>query len=303
MTEDEHTNQVITLNVGDGHHLHVVDWGNQDAKTPFIYLHGGPGSHVKDKGKIYFDPKNHRVIFFDQRGCGESTPYGSLKNNDTAHLAADIIKIADHLNLTDSNLYGYSWGSTLALYTAINYPDRVKNLVIGGVYNGKNDITKMYEYLETFFPEKAAEILAGTPKKHHQDLAKYYQDQALNGTPKNQKHAAYILGTIEGTIMDFDSDYRLPEPYEDYDPIPAKIETHFMANGCFMPANYLLKNAHKITAKTYIIQGRADLVCPPKFAYEISQQIPSVQLYWVNSNHYYAREQISLLRTVISLLN
>lgn len=303
MTNDSYTNQIFTINVGDGHHLRVVDWGNPTAKTPFVFLHGGPGGHVKDKNKIYFDPTIHRVIFFDQRGCGESTPYGSLKNNTITALAEDIIKIADHLHLSQFNLYGYSWGSTLALYTAINYPERAKNLVIGGVYSGDNDLPTMFGYLQTFFPEVYAKIIADVPTTNRQNFTKHLQSQAIKGTSAEQKHACYILNTIEGTIVSYDSDLRLPEPYDDFDPVPTRVETHFIANNCFIPQDYLLKNAHKITAPTYIIQGRSDLVCPPRTAYEIAQRIPNAKLYWANSNHYYEREVVSLIRAVISLVN
>lgn len=302
MTNDEFTNKTFSLQVGDGHKLHVVDWGNPKAKTPFIYLNGGPGGCISDKGKVCFDPKRDRVIFYDQRGCGESTPYGSLKNNTTASLAEDIIKIADHLKIDKFNLYGFSWGSTLALYTAINYPNRVNNLIIGGIYTGSNDMPEMFSYLSTFFPEVHEQILADTPAEHHKNLTEYYQDKALNGTPSEQKRACHILNTIEGTIMNYDADFRPAEPYANFDPVPAKIETHFIANNCFIPKGYIIKNAHKITAKTYIIQGRADLVCPPAAAYRISKLIPDAKIYWSKSNHASEREQFSLIRTILSLI-
>lgn len=302
MTDDDFTNQDFMLSVGDGHRLHVVDWGNPDAETPFVFLHGGPGGMVKDRHKIYFNPLKDRVIFFDQRGCGKSTPYGSLKNNTTEHLAADIIKIADHLKIEKFNFYGYSWGSTLALYTAINYPARVQNLVIGGVYSGSNDSPNMLNYLKTFFPEKYEQIITLTLPEHHKNLIAYYQDKALNGTPSEQKHACHTLGTIEFTIMNYDSDYAVPEPYEDFDPAPARIEAYYLQNHCFLPKDYLLNHASEITTPVYIIQGRSDLVCPPEYAYKLSQKLPHCHLYWANSNHYSTRELTSLIRTVISFL-
>ena len=302
MTNDEYTNQIFDLPVGGGHKLHIVDWGNPKSETSFIYLHGGPGGHMRDKSKICFDPTKHRVVFYDQRGCGESTPYGSLKNNNTTTLAEDIIKIADHLKIDKFNLYGFSWGSTLALYTAINYSSRVNNLIIGGVYIGTNDLPEMFNYLATFFPEVHERILANTPTEYHKNLTKYYQDKALNGTPSEQKHACHVLNTIEGTILSYDSDFRPVESYVDFDPIPTKIETHFIANKCFLPQGYIVKNAHKITANTYIIQGRADLVCPPAAAYKISKLIPGAKIYWSKSNHAPEREQLSLTRTILALL-
>src|SRR4051812_17429951 len=99
MTPDEHTNQEFFLEVGDGHKIYVHDWGNAEAKVPIIFLHGGPGSGCADKDKTKFNPQTQRIIFHDQRGAGKSTPTGSLENNDTERLVADIDKLAKHLNL------------------------------------------------------------------------------------------------------------------------------------------------------------------------------------------------------------
>ena len=163
MTDDSFTNNNFMLSVGDGHTLHVIDWGNKDAATPFIFLHGGPGSKIKDHQKVNFDPTTQRVIFFDQRGCGESLPSGELRDNDTEHLAEDITKIADHLGIDKFYLFGYSWGSALALYYAITRSERVKGLVIGGVYSGANDLAEMTERLKTFFPDRYDRFLDATP--------------------------------------------------------------------------------------------------------------------------------------------
>src|SRR5689334_16098051 len=114
MTPDEHTNQEFFLDVGDGHRLYVHDWGKSKAKTPIIYLHGGPGNGCDDRDKREFDPKTQRVIFHDQRGAGKSTPEGSLESNTTQHLVQDIEKIAKRLSLDNFVLVGGSWGSTLA---------------------------------------------------------------------------------------------------------------------------------------------------------------------------------------------
>ncbi len=134
MQHDMYTNQELMIDVGDGHTLYVLDWGNKDAKVPFIFLHGGPGSSVKDKHKASFDPARQRVIFFDQRGCGRSTPLGSVENNTTEKLIADISTIAVSLQIPKFIVHGTSWGSTLALAYAIKHPERVSALVIGGVF-------------------------------------------------------------------------------------------------------------------------------------------------------------------------
>lgn len=302
MTEDEYTNQDFMLNVGDGHRLHIVDWGNQESTTPFIFLHGGPGGAIKDRHKLFFNPEKHRVIFFDQRGCGASTPQGSLNNNRTDLLANDITKIADHLKLDQFSLYGYSWGSTLALYYSINNPSRVQNLIIGGVFSGDNDLSQMIDRLRAFFPEVYEKVLHDIPEEHHANLAKYLQETAQKGTPAKAKKACYTLETIEFSIANYNSDRSTPGPYEDFDPNPTRIENHYLSSNCFLPKNYLVQNAHKITARTFIVQGRSDLVCLPEYAYRIHQQIPNSKLYWTNSNHYSERELVSVVRTIIDLV-
>lgn len=303
MTDDKFTNQNFTLDVGDGHKLHVVDWGNQQAKTPFIFLHGGPGGSVEDRHKLPFDPVKHRVIFFDQRGCGKSTPYGLLKNNTTEDLINDITKIADHLKITKFHLYGYSWGSTLALCYTIQHPEKIQTLVIGGVYGGANDFSEMLDRFKTFFPEVYANVLADTPKEYHKNLTKYLQTTALKGTPKEKKRACHAIGTTEFTIANYDSDTCSPGPYEDFDPIPTQIETHYISNNCFLPEeNYILNHVTEIKCPVYIVQGRSDLVCPPEFAYQISQKLPHAQLFWANSNHHKERELNSIFRTICAML-
>lgn len=306
MTDDQFTNQNFMLNVGDGHQLHVVDWGNQNAKTPFIFLHGGPGGSVKDRHKQPFDPTQHRVIFFDQRGCGESTPYGSLKNNTTEDLINDITKIADHLKIDKFNPYGYSWGSTLALCYAIQNPEKLQNLVIGGVYSGANDFAEMLNYLQTFFPDVYGQILQKLPENiphDHPSLTKYLQTTATDDASKDQKQACYLVDAVESAIANYDCDLRTPDPYDEFDPIPAKIETHYIKNSCFLPGeNYILNHAAEIKAPVYIVQGRADLVCPPNFAYQLSQTLPDAHLYWAKSNHYSERELSSIFRAICSLL-
>ena len=136
MKTDDNIISEKMLDVGDGHTLYVQEWGNPSASSTTIVLHGGPGSQFKDKHKAAFDSKIHRVIFFDQRGCGRSTPYGSLENNTTDKLVEDISKIADAFGAKTFVLHGSSWGSTLALAYALKYPERVEALVIGGIMTG-----------------------------------------------------------------------------------------------------------------------------------------------------------------------
>jgi proline iminopeptidase len=302
MDKDEFTNRELLVDVGDGHKLWVMDWGNKDAKTPIISLHGGPGSQAKEKHKIVFDPKVHRVIFFDQRGCGKSTPFGSRRGNNTEELAKDISKIAKHLKISKFYLIGGSWGSTLALYYAINYPEMLAGLVISGVWSGsKNEIFGMHDIAKIFYPDLWEWVLLDTPAEYRDDPMIYHLDKALNGTSPEQKKSSYVVGCLEGGMMKLD-DRGTPDIYDEYDPTCMQMELSYVATNCFMPENYILDNVNRIRVPVYIVQGRFDMVCPPDFAYKISKLIPDCKLYMAISNHAGEHEVTSLLRVIIDSL-
>lgn len=141
MTPDTYTNQEFFLDVGDGHQLYVQDWGNPQAKTPIIFLHGGPGAGCHDGHKQMFDPALQRAIFFDQRGAGKSLPAGHLEHNTTADLIGDIEKLADRLKLSGFIITGGSWGCCLALAYALKHPKRLKALVLRGIYTASKSET------------------------------------------------------------------------------------------------------------------------------------------------------------------
>jgi proline iminopeptidase len=128
MEKDDYTFAEKRIKVSDGFELYVQDWGNPHAKTPIIFLKGGPGGACKQRDKDGFDPARDRVIFFDQRGCGQSKPYGKLEANTTAHMIQDINAIADYFGLQKFALRGTSWGSCLALAYALEHPERVAAL-------------------------------------------------------------------------------------------------------------------------------------------------------------------------------
>ncbi|CAN5148871.1 prolyl aminopeptidase [soil metagenome] len=301
MQKDAYTNQELMFEVGDGHQLYVYDWGNKDAATPIIFLHGGPGSAVKDRYKGAFDPLVQRVIFYDQRGCGSSTPFGSLENNTTTDLVSDISKIADELGINTFILNGNSWGSTLALAYANANPERVTALVIGGIFTGSKVETDWVDqgHFKTFYPEIWQKYVDSVPTEHRVNPSAFHFDKILNGTAEEQKLSAYAYERLEGGVMLFD-DRQQADYFEDFDPAGTRIEVHYLANGCFMPDRYILKNAHKLTMPVHIVQGRYDMVCPPTTAYEIHRSLPNSQLYWTLGNHVVEHEGQNLFRSIIA---
>ena len=143
------------LDVGDGHKIYYQQWGNKNAKTPILTFHGGPGGEFKLKYANIYDPKVHQVIFFDQRGCGNSIPYGKINNNETLSLIEDAKKILDHLGIEKVYLLGGSWGSTLVLLFGIKFNNLVRAIITGGVFLGtKSEINYLdWGGFSNFYPE------------------------------------------------------------------------------------------------------------------------------------------------------
>lgn len=303
MNKDEYTISEKMLDVGDGHTLYVQEWGSPDASVPVIFLHGGPGGQVKDRHKGAFDPKTQRVILFDQRGCGKSTPYGSLENNNTEKLIEDISTIADAFSAKTFVLHGSSWGSTLALAYALAHPDRVHALVIGGVFtSSKAELDWIDNGLfKTFFPEVWQAYLDKTPSENLNDPTKYHFDKVINGTADEQKLSGYAYDCLESGVVQLD-DRQTPEPFAEYDPAGIRIEMYYLMNDCFLPERYLLKNAHNLKMPIHIVQGRYDMVCPPITAYELHNNLPDSQIYWTLSGHKTEHEDQNILKSIFSAI-
>lgn len=299
MKPDEFTNQEFFLDVGNGHRLYVHDWGNADAKIPIIYLHGGPGNGCEDRDKAKFNPETQRIIFHDQRGSGKSTPAGELNDNTTQELVKDIDKVADRLGIDKFVLTGGSWGSTLALVYGIARPKRVIGMVIDGIFTATKEEAEWFEQggWRDFFPDTWEKYQATVPANHRDNPSAYHYKQALGKDAEAVKRSSYDYVGMELAILKLDDQY-LQKPYEDFEPGGGLIEMHYLANGCFMEEGYILKNAGKLTMPVYIVQGRYDMVCRPKAAYDLDQLLPNSKLTWTISGHAKQHEA----KTVLNLL-
>jgi proline iminopeptidase len=301
MTPDAHTIKETFLDVGDGHSLYIHDWGNKEAKTPILFLHGGPGSGCNDRHKLRFNPKVHRVIFHDQRGTGKSLPYGSLINNSTQDLVEDIEKVAKHVELNQFVITGGSWGSFLALAYAIKYPKRVRALIIQGIFTGSKE---EIDYLDqgrfkTFFPDVWQEFLNHTPTEYQKDPSSYHFKNILGKDSASAKSSAYIYNNLEGALMSLDDRFT-PDNIEDFDPTSTTIEVYYLANKCFVPEGYIIKNAHRLKMPIWLVQGRYDMVCPPFGAYSLHQRLPNSQLIWTTAGHGNDRPNYDVMRTLLA---
>lgn len=300
MTPDQYTNQELFVEVGNGHELYVHDWGNKDAKNIIFFLHGGPGSGCSDRHKGQFDPTRQRVVFHDQRGSGRSLPAGSLDHNTTAKLITDISKIADKLGVKKFTLTGSSWGSTLALAYALDYPERVKAIVIDGIFTGTEAEIDWLDKgrFETFYPDAWQTYLQQTPKAHRHNPTIYHFKQVLEGAQTAAKQSGYTYSMLEYAVLSLDDRFS-PEPFDEFDISSIRLEIHYLANKCFLPERHILDHAHKLTMPVYLIQGRYDMVCPPITAYQLHHQLPNSELIFTISGHHGEREAWNLKRMLL----
>jgi proline iminopeptidase len=285
MTPDEFTNKEFYLDVGDGHELYVQDWGNTYAKTPFIHLHGGPGAACNYGHKLTFDPQLHRVIFFDQRGAGNSRPFGSIHANTTQHLIDDIEKIRQHLSIDEFYLFGRSWGSCLSLMYAIKHPENVKSIFTGGVYLGTTEENQTESRsAKMFFPEAWQKLTKQIPSAKQPRALEYCLENVLKSNDEEAKQYAYIYSTAVLSLMRLD-DRPKTVNYDSFEWQGIKVEAHYKLNNCFVPNNYIWKNVDKLTMPIYIVQGRYDVVCLPEVAHKLHQKLADSQLYWTQAGH------------------
>lgn len=302
MTPDKYTISEKMVTVGDGHSLYVHEWGTADATTVFLFLHGGPGSGCNDKHKQFFNPSTNRVIFFDQRGAGLSTPRGSLRNNTTTDQISDINTICTKYSLTNLVIVGGSWGSTLALAYTLDSPKRVRGLVLRGLFTGsKSEIDTVNNgRFKDFFPDVWEKFLNRTPIAHRSDPSRFHISQALGNDKTKALESAFAMSELEASIAKLD-DRHSEMNIEDFDPAATQIELSYINKLCYMPDNYILENAHKIQTPTWLIQGRYDAVCPPITAYKLSQRMPNSNLIWTNAGHSGSdRENYNATKAVIA---
>lgn len=303
MTPDEYTIREFFIEVGDGHELYVQDWGNKKAKHPIIFLHGGPGSGTSDKHKGIFDPSQHRVVFFDQRGCGKSLSAKPLTKNTTSDLIDDINVIAKELQISNFVICGGSWGSCLALAYAIKHPNKVQALVIRGIFTGSQAEIDYFDKgsFRHWFPEIWNRYLENTPKEHRDSPTAYHYKQILGTDEKTMRTSACAYENMEASLMGLDDRFK-PRVADDpaYDPSGIRIATHYLSNRCFLPDRHILNQARKLTMPVWVIQGRYDMVCPPDTAYELHEKLPKSNLIFTVAGHHGGeRETQSVVKSVL----
>jgi proline iminopeptidase len=301
---DKYTLQEIFIKADHGHQIYVHEWGNSKSKQVILNFHGGPGSGTSESSKIKYNPDTQHVIFFDQRGSGRSLPLGELSHNNTAELISDINLIVKTLELKDIVLVGSSWGSTLALCYAIAHPSKVKALILDGILLGSHeDITlERSGAWQSFFPEVWHEFVESVPPSYRNDPFDYYLHRSIDKDPEVAKRAIYACMNLEASILSLDS-HLLAPGFEDFDEIPGSIELHYLRHKFFINQDYILKNADKIKAPVYIVQGRYDMVCPPINAFRLDQALLNSHLIWTINGHLKQHEASNITKLILDELS
>lgn len=279
------------LAVDDIHELYVEECGNPDG-LPVVFLHGGPGAGVSPYHRRFFDPARYRIVLFDQRGAGRSTPHAELRNNTTWDLVADIEKIRAHFGIAHWVVFGGSWGSTLALAYAQAHPERVLGLVLRGIFLGRPGELRWFNELDGgaswIFPERWERYLEHIPVEERGNMVEAYWRRLDSADEAMRLAAALAWGSWEGgsTTLLHDPD----EPGNFADPQAAisvaRAEAHYFRHAFFMQPNQLLQHIERIRAiPATIVHGRYDIICPVKTAHDLAKAWPEADFHIVLAGH------------------
>ncbi len=290
-------NNSFYLRVSDVHELYVEERGNPNG-IPVVYLHGGPGGCIGEDSARFFDPAYYRVILFDQRGCGKSRPFAELKDNNLYELVHDIEKIRRHLKIERWHVFGGSFGTTLALTYAINYPETCMSLVLRGIFLGRMDDIYWLNQAGAsyYYPEQFSYYRDLIPPRERGDLvAAYYKiftgnDETLKAIAAKRWsnwEASVVCLERKITILPNEADVTSPEQVA-----LALLECHYFVNKMFWNLfgatddQYILHNVEKIEhIPTYIVHGRYDMDCRPSGAYTLHTQLPKSKLWFTQAGH------------------
>lgn len=271
------------VDVGDGHSLYVEQCGNP-AGLPVLVLHGGPGAGCVPVQRQFFDPQLYRIILFDQRGAGRSTPLGGLDNNTTKDLVADIERLRRELAVAQWLVFGGSWGSTLALAYAVKFADVVTALILRGVWLGRSDDISWGLYgLRRFFPQEWQRFADHVPPAERNDLLEAYW-QRVNDPDAAVRAAA----AVEWNRWEASCETLLPAELDqtsvsDRDLAFARIEMHYCRNRYFLEAEELLDSASSISRlPVTIVHGRYDMLAPVDAAFELAGRLANVELHVIS---------------------
>lgn len=291
------------LKVSDLHEIHVEECGNPKGK-PVVFVHGGPGGGTEPWHRQFFNPQAYRIVLFDQRGCGRSTPHAELRDNTTWDLVADMEVIRKTLGIDRWVVFGGSWGSTLALAYAETHPDRTRALVLRGIFLLRQEEIRWFyqEGANWIYPDAWEHYLRPIPKDERHDLVAAYHRRLTSGNDDERREAARAWSIWEGaTSKLLPSRDMLQRFGEDkFAEAFARIECHYFVNGGFFRSpDQLLEDTYRIRhIPGVIVQGRYDVVCPIKSAWDLHRAWPEADLQIVGDAGHAASEPGILSRLV-----
>lgn len=263
------------IKVAEPHVLYVEESGKPDG-IPVLFVHGGPGAGCEAYHRCFFDPNVYRIILFDQRGAGRSTPHAALEGNTTQALVADIEIIRERLQVNRWILFGGSWGSTLSLVYAQTHTERVMGLILRGIFLCRQkEIDWFYQQgADRIFPDYWQDYLEPIPVAERDDLLKAYYQRLTGENEIARMHAAKAWSIWEGRTATLMPNKNVINHFGSAHVALslARIECHYFMNNSFLEDNQILNNAHKLqNIPGVIVQGRYDLICPMQSAWELQQ--------------------------------
>ncbi|KGJ86941.1 prolyl aminopeptidase [Colwellia psychrerythraea] len=284
------------LEVSPLHQLYIEQCGNEQG-IPVVFLHGGPGSGCREQHRCYFDPAIYHIILFDQRGCGRSKPQGELKENNTIALVEDINVIRKHLGISQWLVFGGSWGATLALLYAKQYPTQVLGMILRGVFLGRpQDINWVYSNngAAKIYPEAWQAFVEELPLHQQQTPLKAIYQQLISSDEQISRNAYNRLQQWESAILNIQPS----PPASKGDAInkyPSIIQLHYSINHCFIEQSPILEQIYRIgDIPINIIQGRFDFVCPVEQAWQLAYHCPQSTLTVIDEAGHLANEPLMI---------
>ncbi|MCY0995271.1 prolyl aminopeptidase [Nannocystis sp. ILAH1] len=272
-----------SLQVSGLHRVYFEESGNPDGK-PAVFLHGGPGGGTVPDQRRFFDPERYRIVLFDQRGCGKSTPHAELQDNTTWDLVADIERVREHLNVQRWLVFGGSWGSTLALAYAQKHPRRVTEMVLRGIFLLRRSELRWFyqDGASALFPDAWERFLAPIPAAERGDLMKAYHKRLTSDDAAVRLEAARAWSVWEASTsyLRVNSEQIERAGEDEFSLAFARIEAHYFVHRGFLERdNQLVENVPRIrNIPTVIVQGRYDVVCPPQSAWDLHRAWPEADL-------------------------
>lgn len=283
-------NHEYYLEVDDQHRIYVEECGNP-AGIPVLFIHGGPGGGCGPAHRRFFNPEHYRIILFDQRGCGRSTPHATLEGNNTQDLVNDMERIREFLSIDQWLLFGGSWGSTLSLVYAQTHPEHVTGMILRGIFLCRDqDIHWFYQQgASALFPDYWQEYLQLIPEPERDDLLSAYYRRLTGNNELVRMQAAKAWSVWEGRCSTLDPNPDVVEHFSDpcFALAMARIEAHYFTHKSFLEPDQILRNADRLAdIPLTIVHGRYDVVCPLEQAFALQQAVPHAQLHIVrNAGH------------------